>query len=621
MSKRVFWIIGLAIAHYCANITIGYAKDVIFNNRTGVSLNVYERDLLGTETFSFTIFDGESHEFDATPGDIFKFVSGAPSSHENVDQIKINEKDAYYNLSLVKKTADSLPASYKSVPNFDPNLHSYDIFYVDPFHIDNSKAKKGLVFERLDTRGRDYVVQDGNIIHKEGFAYVALDEGWGSSETEFHSSTRSFLEKFSLGIQLGASKGKNDKKAAGNISGSYSKMTKDVTKDRRAWTITRQDIVKYRVAKDGTNQKLSAEFVLAVRTLSDVPNYTADQIKASAAARADLKNTTLEYDRFIAKWGTHYPTEINYGGMYLGIRSMTESQVVKAISEGWDLKVEAQMPTGSANTKGTGEYGQKTIKTNSDLDRHSKSKYQYRGGEGGLNNWNVNDGAQPVSIKLARLHLLLTHGRLSDYELEKEVLNRKKVFLRERINDYLGNAKDVNGFSIKPRVYKLSWTDLYANDLDNSDNGIFGEVKVEAIGGLEKNESSDSAGNHLWKRTEKAGSRVIMNPGQSYESRYPGAFTDKWKEFIVHPGPQGDYDVSKKAVRISAKLYDYDKSSSSDTIGSASELYYLKDFGPGKKIEIVVNDGGDDDPNDNGKITLKFDLEEISSAFSYLYDD
>ena len=579
-----------------------FAESYILDNRTGVSLDVFRKGADGTETYSKTIFSDKLSKIEAEPNDILTFKLGTSQSHEGVDQIRIVEGKDIYELRMARKTVDTLPASYKSVANFDPNLHSYDIFYIDPFHIDNADAKKGLIFERLGLKDRDYVIQDGNIYHKAGFNYLAVDSGWGSKETKYHASTRSFLDEFSFSIKLGASKGQKDEKAKGSLSGSYSKMTKDVTKDKRAWTTSRQDIVKYHVTTVGNGQRLSRGFIDAVLALPETGGRSA-------------------YDTFVKNWGTHYPTQIEYGGIYMGIRSMTESQVIKTIEEGWDIKAEAQVPVKGVSTSGTGSYGQKEIKTNSQLDRHSKSKYQYRGGTGGLGGWTVNEGAQPVSIQLKRLHELLDTRRFEASVVSEAALKKKRSNLEAAITRYIGTAVDVNGSSIKPRVFKLQMVDMYPNDLDDSTDAVFGNVKVAPLGGLEKDKEPGSHGNTFWSRSEAGGSRVILKVGQSYSTRYPGAFSAMQQTFVVHPGPNGDYDLSKKGVRLSSKLMDYDKSSANDTIGSTSKTVYLKDFKPGAQKQLVVNDGGEDDTNENGKITITFKVEEVNQAFSRLYED
>ncbi|MEP5758769.1 MAG: MAC/perforin domain-containing protein [Litoreibacter sp.] len=576
------------------------AEDYVLNNRSGLSLDVFKKDKSGKETYLKTIFDSQAEQIEAMPDDILTFKTGAENDHDGVDQIKIREGKTIYELKMVRKTADSLPASYKSIPNFDPNLHSYDIFYVDPFHIDNSEAKKGLVFERLDVKGRDYVVQDGNLYHKVGFNFLAVDTGWGTTETEYHSSTRSFLDKFSFGITLGASKGSKDNKAKGSLGGSYSEMTKNVTKDKRAWTTSRQDIVKYEVSTVGNEQRLAPGFIQAV---VDLP----------------VAYNEKKYRAFIEAWGTHYPKKIQYGGMYLGIRSMTETQVIDTIEEGWDIKLKAAVPVKGVTGTGELDAGRKTIKTTSDLDRHSISKYQYRGGTGGKDGWTVTDGAQPVNASLNRLHELLDSKRISAALLPSDDLLQKKKNLETAITNYIGTAVDVNSFSIKPRVYEIHWVELYANDLDDNKDAIFGNVTLKQVGGLEKQEGSHS--NVLWTRSDAGGSRVNMNAGQNYSDRYPGAFDNKSQRFVVRPGPNGDYDVTNKGVEISAKMMDYDKSSANDTIGNNKKTVYLKDFKAGKETTLVLNDGGSDDTNENGKITLTFKIQQINTEFDKLYSE
>ena len=578
-----------------------FAGEYVLNNRSGVSLDVFKKDTHGQESYVRTIFDGKAESIEAQPNDILTFKSGATSAHDGVDQIKIRDGKTIYELNLIRKTVDSLPASYKSVSNFDPNLHSYDIFYIDPFHIDNSQAKKGLVFERLDLKGRDYTVQDGNVYHKRGFNYQTVDTGWGSTETQYHASTRSFLDKFSVGISLGGSAGEKDKKAKASLSGSYSKMTKNVTNDKRAWTSTRQDIVKYQVSTIGSEQRLSSGFIEAIVDLPTEYN------KAT-------------YQAFIDSWGTHYPTTIEYGGIYLGIRSMTEKQVIDTIEKGWDIKAKAAIPAKGGTIDGELSGGRKTIKKDSELDKYSKATYQYRGGTGGKGGWTVNDGAQPVKIRLVRLHELLDSRRISASIQSAVELSQKRRNLEKAITAYIGTAEDVSDFSIKPRIYEIHWVELHANDLDDNEDAIFGKVELSQIGGLAKDKQSDSYSNVLWSRSEAGGSRVILKAGQNYSDRYPGAFDNKRQRFVVRPGPNGDYDVKNKGVKITAWMMDYDKSSANDTIGNAKKTVYLRDFGAGKETKLVVNDGGEDDTNENGKITLTFKIQQINTEFDKLYN-
>ena len=143
------------------------------------------------------------------------------------------------------------------------------------------------------------------------------------------------------------------------------------------------------------------------------------------------------------------------------------------------------------------------------------------------------------------------------------------------------------------RVYRMQWDDVVMEQYDDGGDGtpaIFGKVTVSPVGSAHRTKGHS---NILWDRSDDKGARVILEEDQSYATIYKNEFNSKYQEFSIGPGPKGDYaDIKTKGVKVSIDLWDYDRWSANDHIGTVEKTVYFKDFvRPGWKRSTGWTDG------------------------------
>ncbi len=547
---------------------------VVLRNEAGVSTEVFRRRG-GERSDLGIILSGQSRAVDADLGDVLEFKAG--DSHDTIDSFEVDALDVVYDLRLLRLPIQQLPASYKSVPNLDPSLHSYDITRIEPFHIDNPEAKRRLVFRRLTLTDREYVVEDGNLYHPAGLSYTDVDTGWGSEQTSFHASAASFQRTVYGGGEVGVFAPAGHKQRVGVKVGVDIKDVKgSSSSSARAYGLTRMNVTKYRIDADleeGVRPpSLSEEFLEAIRGLP-APGTGADRA----------------YEQFVADWGTHYPRSMDYGGVFIGIREMTQEQLDTLSTLSIDVTAMVKFPVDAYQVKIKARGGHEEIRTSSQLDSYSSHRYVYRGGEGGKDGWQVNDGAQPIGVRFESLADLLDPQLVPEAVQDEVLLAQKQNRLRAAIDDYLNQAGEWSPTILKPPLRfraELKRLKIEKRRPAGSQD-TYGYMSWQSIGFPDgKNGTED----RFWNRTAAPGSRVPLPQGASTAN---GTHV----EYSVPADSHGDFHLENLKIRLAAKIVGFINVGNDYTFGEKSTTVGLADYkkwpGTGKDVRLRLDDPKD----------------------------
>lgn len=184
-------------------------------------------------------------------------------------------------------------------PNVRANFVGYDITQLDPHNYLKSHGMKKAVFEYPDDTSSDYQTIDNNLIVPNGMIFKNVSSGAENARTIMTAGSAEYKHAwaYSLGMNLGF--GLDGFGAAFSANYSHSKRVENRTDDELITSITRSNAVRYSLVADRSKINLSDEFrrdVLAMR----------DRL---------LVDRQTPMAGFIAKYGTHYPYAVTYGGM------------------------------------------------------------------------------------------------------------------------------------------------------------------------------------------------------------------------------------------------------------------------------------------------------------------
>lgn len=184
-------------------------------------------------------------------------------------------------------------------PNVRSNFTGYDITQLDPHNFLKSHGIKSPVFEYPDETSTDYETADNNLIIPHGLIYKNVSTGAEDARTIMTAGSAEYQRAWAVSLGLNLGFGVDGFDAAYSANYSQSERVKNRDELELITSITRTNAVRYAMVADRSRIKLSSDFRQDVLALRDALLVGRD---ASMAG-------------FIAKYGTHYPYAVTYGGM------------------------------------------------------------------------------------------------------------------------------------------------------------------------------------------------------------------------------------------------------------------------------------------------------------------
>ena len=395
---------------------------------------------------------GSSIKLAANVGDRFYFeVEGAPNL--KIDSYPVEKLEQTHTLKVTNIRWMHARKSYKTVPNAQASRMSYDIFYLAPEEIDLGKNEGGgsmkQIFAELADTDVDWHRFDGDYATKRHFSFNTKDQGSGNEITTSVYTKHKYKESFSLGIGISAGI-----PGIGSLSRNlgYSSSTSTQRARNEVYSYRRKDHLSYRIDLVEGEVALHKNFKEAVKMLGTPLSLVSD------TNQAKLDPSYAAYENFIREWGTHYPTQVSYGGYYLGYSIKTMEQVIEEKSKGWkyDEEVNVQFKKVEAGRKTSIEND--TEESFERKSTNSSSGYMYKGGSGGFGSWSVGDDVQPIGLQLKRLDTLL-RPELFKGEISEEELALKQNMLEKALAAYIKSVSD-NGVTKRPRTFRMRFKDM-----------------------------------------------------------------------------------------------------------------------------------------------------------------
>jgi len=183
--------------------------------------------------------------------------------------------------------------------NIGANFVGYDITLLDPHNFLRSHGLKSRVFEYPSDRSNDYQTTDNNKIIPNGMIYKHVAASAENARTRMFGGSADYSKEFSYSLGMNLGFGLEGIGAAFSANYSHSKRVESRVDRELIMSVTRTNVAKYSIIADRSLIKLSKEFRRDVLAMRD----------------RELLGLKTPMASFIAKYGTHYPYAVTYGGM------------------------------------------------------------------------------------------------------------------------------------------------------------------------------------------------------------------------------------------------------------------------------------------------------------------
>jgi hypothetical protein len=194
-------------------------------------------------------------------------------------------------------------------------------------------------------------------------------------------------------------------------------------------TMSKIDGTEYTIDLVNEEIELADDFVEDVQKLPVPTQKYASIEEAKADAGWNNYRTT-----FIEKWGTHYPTQVTYGGYFLGIKTSSLKQIVKSNTN--TISAEAYI-SAAAITKAGGGVSNSNTKSSDTTNSLEKVQFEQIGGAGNsFDDWQSDrKSASPIGINLSSSANLLTDDVFKG-AINSDDLSKKQKMLELAFEDY-----------------------------------------------------------------------------------------------------------------------------------------------------------------------------------------
>lgn len=322
------------------------------------------------------------------------------------------------------------------LPNWDFVGRCYDILNVDPFNIE-AGTKPCMAFDfPKDKKTHELKLEyipDKRFMKPLHTVYTPATGGTSDTNTVSLSSSYDFKSFTKTGGSVSASDPTGDLYSA-SLSASYEQTRQATQSNNQVVTYASYTVNSYhlKVGEDDDAPDLSAGLMKAVNQLSQGSDYR----------------------KFVETFGTHYASNILFGGQAHQRIVLQEQDYSSFLEEGLDVEEQAAMTFDIAKVSQKGSSTDKRSKKFVSATRSSTENIVYTGGypQQMFDMWSmsVKDMPGPIQVELRPIYELLTADRFPD----DHAIDTKRKALQDATEEYLRN----NGEDVQKAVLKYGDT-------------------------------------------------------------------------------------------------------------------------------------------------------------------
>lgn len=320
------------------------------------------------------------------------------------------------------------------------NLKGIDLSTVNPRSINSTLTNQ--IFEAMESTSTDYHTAEGapGLYIKDGFEYSPLELGMGESSSKMRYSSESIKKSWSINVDLEASVPVKGAKIDADVGVGYSEFNDSYKEQKEIYLEKSLWVGKHSIKCDPSRAELTERFKLAVKNLP-----------------MDYNSSTKEkYEKFVKLYGTHFLSEVTYGGFYNSFVNMSENTFSSL--QGSELDVKTGVGISAPDDKASGnlkvEYNRAISEELKQMESNMKTVYEYAGGSGGFDNWKVDEDVAPVIIKPQLISELIKPEVFRDNVLP-EKLAKIKTNLEEYLAYYFSTMPKQQSLQAPPVIYTL----------------------------------------------------------------------------------------------------------------------------------------------------------------------
>lgn len=272
---------------------------------------------------------------------------------------------------------------------------------------------------------------------------------------------------------------------AGSLSLSYTTMTDTLKGEKSMYTISVQRAFTYYIECKLDEAKMEDGFVESVEKLPYDSSITSDTVYEELS---DDMQTQLT--NFIADYGTHMSLKMKFGGSYVMMTGMTETDMKVMTQSGRNIEASATLKAEGIPVSGNGNSGCESLSTDGYDFQASKSMFYYRGGSGGLNSWGVDDvnDSQAFAADLQPISEILVPASFPVNIVPSDELATKKQALSLAISNYISFVTD--SIVMRPVIFKIEFTKFRIDGADSYLKKIWGNISMTPSDALKGTQQS-----------------------------------------------------------------------------------------------------------------------------------
>ncbi len=307
------------------------------------------------------------------------------------------------------------PHKISPLKNIDALGRCYDILQLDPLQI--GESSKSFLAVELNSNNSEYT-PDRSALMPKGTDYKSGSSGSYDQETLMLLSSYDFQQMFSQNVSLGVA---IPQAFSFSNSTTYRRIEQETRTRNHLYTYTQVEFIDYelRLRLDQSDfLPIGEELRQAVLALPPVTNRQA-------------------YQEFINKFGTHFSTNIAFGGRAYQFIKMSREDYRRMVLEGINVGVEAEGTF--KNVTGQVGYGTETQKSREfrSIVARGQESVQWSGGtpSTNLDTWlnTIRQDPVPVKLQLSPLYELFTRER---FPQDLQIAQKQKL-MRDSVEQYI----------------------------------------------------------------------------------------------------------------------------------------------------------------------------------------
>ncbi|BAZ11399.1 hypothetical protein NIES4071_32250 [Calothrix sp. NIES-4071] len=309
----------------------------------------------------------------------------------------------------------TISANIVPLKNIDALGRCYDVLQLDPLRIgESSKSFSAVTFipEKFKT------TPDRSALIPEGTDYKSGSSGSYEQETLMLLSSYDFQQMFSQNVSLGVGV---PQVFAFSTSTTYRRIEQETRTRTHLYSYTQAEFIDH-------------ELRLRLHQSASLP--IGEELRQAVKALPNIANRQV-YQQFIDKFGTHFSTNVAFGGRAYQFIRMSREDYTRMVLEGINISLEAEGTFKNVTGQiASGTETEKSRRFRSVVERGQES-VQWSGGtpSRNLDTWlnTIRQDPVPVKLQLSPLYELFTKERFP----EEEQISQKQKLMRESVEQYI----------------------------------------------------------------------------------------------------------------------------------------------------------------------------------------